>query len=94
MERAELKSAQGNDHSVALAGRKKLLVSAVDDVESFDEQLIVLHTSGGVLVIRGSGLKIEKLSIDGGELSVTGRVDAMDYEDEKPKGGFFAGLFK
>ncbi|MDR2530972.1 MAG: YabP/YqfC family sporulation protein [Oscillospiraceae bacterium] len=94
MERTDLKQQQWSSHAVSLVGRRKLVVSSVDDIESFDEQLIVLHTSAGVLIIRGSALKIEKLSTDGGELSVSGKVDAMDYEDESVKSGLFARLFK
>jgi hypothetical protein len=36
MERSELKSAQYTNHNITLTGRRKLTVSGVDDVESFD----------------------------------------------------------
>lgn len=82
-------------HGVILEGREKLNVSGVEDVESFDDTGVVMYTSKGTLIVRGSGLHIEKLSIDGGELSVMGQIDSMAYEDEKPQsGGFFSRLFR
>ena len=81
-------------HAISLQDRRKLTVSGVEDVESFDENTVVLQTSGGFLVLRGSALHIDKLSIEGGELLVTGRIDSMVYEDAPAaKGGFFARIF-
>lgn len=81
--------------SLTLQGRRKLTITGVEDVESFDENTIVLYTSGGLLVIRGQDLHIEKLSIDGGDLSVDGTVDSLSYEDVNSKsGGFWSRLFK
>lgn len=82
-------------HSLSLQDRHRLSVSGVEDVESFDESAVVLQTVGGLLILRGSGLHIDKLSIEGGELLLTGRIDSLVYEDEGVgKGGFFARLFK
>jgi sporulation protein YabP len=84
----------GLPHSISLNDRHKLTVSGVDDVESFDEAAITLYTSGGMLLVRGSGLKIEKLSIDGGELTVEGRVDSLEYSDAPaPRRGFLSRVF-
>ena len=35
---------------------------------------------------------MEKLSLDGGEVRVSGRVDALNYEEKRASGGFFARL--
>ncbi len=81
-------------HNVIIEGRSRMIVSGVEDVESFDETTIVMYTSRGLLTVRGGDLHIDKLSIDGGELSVEGMIDAIQYEDEQPqKGGFFSRLF-
>ena len=42
---------------------------------------------------RGQGLHLQQLSIDGGQVLVDGSVDAISYEDDIPRGGFFARLF-
>ena len=82
-------------HHVILEGRERLSVSGVEDVESFDESAIVMNTCEGTLVVRGEGLHIEKLSLDGGDLKVEGSVDSTTYEDAGgDRGGFLARLFR
>ena len=81
-------------HRLELVGRERLTVSGVEDVERFDESGIVMSTSAGTLVITGEDLHIGKLSLDGGELHVEGRVDSVSYEDDGAgRGGFFSRLF-
>ena len=55
----------------------------------------MLRTGAGTLVVSGEGLHIGKLSLDGGELHVDGRIDALSYEDapENRGGGLFGRLF-
>ena len=81
-------------HRLELTGREHLLISGVEDVERFDETGIVMSTSAGTLVVTGENLHIGKLSLEGGELYVDGRIDAVSYEeDTASRGGFFARLF-
>ena len=68
-------------HRLELIGREQLTVSGVEDVERFDETGIVMSTAAGTLVVTGEDLHIGKLSLDGGELHVDGRIDAVSYED-------------
>ena len=68
-------------HHILLEGREELTVSGVEEVESFDENTIVMLTVKGTLVVRGEDLHIEKLSLDGGDLKVEGTVDSLSYED-------------
>ena len=83
-----------NPHRLELSGRERLLVSGVEDVERFDETGIVMSTSAGTLVVTGENLHIGKLSLDGGELFVDGRIDSLAYEDDGPaRGGLFSRLF-
>ena len=81
-------------HRLGLVGREKLTVSGVEDVERFDESGIVMSTSAGVLVVTGEDLHIGKLSLDGGELHVDGRIDSVTYEEGgREQGGFLRRLF-
>ena len=81
-------------HRVVLEDRSRLTVSGVEEVESFDENTIVMVTSKGTLVVRGEDLHIEKLSLDGGDLKVEGAVDALSYEDDRGgRGGLLSRLF-
>ena len=79
-------------HKVVLESRNRLSVSGVVDVESFDETMIVLETNRGIMVIRGDGLHLQMLTLDGGQVTVDGTVDSMVYEDDVKKGGFFSRL--
>jgi sporulation protein YabP len=77
----------GGLHRLELDGRERLVVSGVEDVERFDENGIVMSTSAGILTVTGEGLHIGKLSLDGGELHVDGRIDSLSYEDPALGGG-------
>ncbi len=81
-------------HHLSLQNRSKLAISGVEDVESFDENTICLLTTEGGLTVRGSELHIEKLSLDGGDLLVEGKVESLSYEeDNRRQGGLFGRLF-
>ena len=80
-------------HHIILEEREQLVISGVEEVESFDESTIFLTTVQGALEIQGEGLHIEKLSLDGGDLKVEGRVNALIYgEENRVRGGLFARL--
>ena len=81
------------NHHIILEEREQLVVSGVEEVERFDENTILLTTAQGALEIQGEGLHIEKLSLDGGDLKVEGRVNALLYgEENRPRGGLLARL--
>lgn len=83
----------GTGHRLVLEERGSLTVSGVEEVESFDENTIVMGTAQGLLIVRGEELHIEKLSLDGGDLRVHGTVDSLTYEeDRRRRGGFFSRL--
>jgi sporulation protein YabP len=82
-------------HNVILEGRERLSISGVEDVDSFDEESVIVFTSRGTLNVRGSGMRIEKLSVDLGELTLEGSINALQYEDEERKSeSFWRRLFK
>ena len=82
------------EHRVLLEGREELVISGVEEVESFDESAILLTTAQGGLEIQGEGLHIEKLSLDGGDLKVEGTINALIYSDDhgRPRGGLLGRL--
>lgn len=73
-------------HNVILENRRKLSVSGIEEVESFNEEEIILRTShSGMLVIKGTGLHINKLNVDSGDVNISGDISNMDYIDESAK---------
>ena len=81
-------------HTVILEGRERLSISGVVDVQSFDEEQVLLETVRGMLVVRGQGLHVERLQLEAGELIVEGEVGLVEYDDSvQPRGGLLKRLF-
>ena len=59
-------------HQLILEERSRLSVTGVQDVDCFDETVVILFTSLGKLVIRGRGLRVEGFSTDTGDFSLDG----------------------
>ena len=81
-------------HAVTLTDRKRLSITGVEDVDCFNEQIVVLRTPLGTLTVTGAGLNMSLLNVEDGQVSVEGEVDAMEYTGGKKKGGVLGRLFK
>ena len=79
-------------HRLVLEDRHRLTLSGVEDVGRFDETEILIHTCAGTLILRGEELHIEKLSLEGGEVHITGTIVSLAYEEPRPSGGFLSRL--
>lgn len=92
---AEDKKNTAMPHNLVLEDRRLLTLSGVSDVDSFDEETVVVFTDLGELTIKGSDLHINRLSVEVGELTVEGKISALVYsQDAAPKGGFFSKVFR
>ena len=83
--------------NVILENRGKLSISGVNDVLSFDDQVVVLETELGLLTVKGENIRINKLSIDTSEVIVEGEISYLAYSDketEKAKGNLISKIFK
>ena len=80
--------------NIILESRSRLSVTGVENLDSFDDSTVVMVTTGGLLIVRGSGLHIDRLTVESGELGVEGRIDSLQYEDVQEKGGFLSRLFR
>lgn len=94
MEREKNTDKQALPHSLSMQDRKKMAVSGVNEVVNFDENQVTISTTMGTLVIRGSSLHVDQLSLDSGELRLTGRIDIVEYDDSVVSGGFLRRLFQ
>ena len=70
-------------HKVTLDQRKKLTMTGVSEVLSFDEDAVALQTELGRLIVQGSELKLKTLSPEGGQVIINGNVSAMFYEEPR-----------
>ncbi len=82
--------------NLILENREKLNVSGVNDVLSFDDQVVIMETELGLLTVKGENLKINKLNIDTTEVIVEGRINNLTYSEHQAKseGGIFGKIFK
>ena len=97
-ERKNITSTTNVIQNLILENRKKLSISGVNDVLSFDDQVVMIETELGLLTVKGENLRINKLSIDTSEVIVEGEISFLSYNDkeqEKQKsGGFISKNFK
>ena len=68
-------------HKLQLNERKKLAMTGVTEVVSFDENTVVLQTSLGLLIVQGQQLSLQNLSLEGGQVAVEGDMHALSYEE-------------
>ena len=89
-----MQNAEGTrEHALTLVDRKRLSLTGVEDVDCFNEQLVVLRTSQGTLTVAGAGLNLSALSLEDGRVEVEGEVDALEYSGGRKKGGLLGRLF-
>lgn len=94
----EKKLAKPKAQNLILENREKLSISGVIDVESFNDECVIVDTELGVLIVRGEDLHISKLNLDNSELNIEGDIVSCEYDDRdnsRSKGsGFFSRMFK
>ena len=82
-------------HSIVVEDRRSVAISGVTDVESFDEQTVLLMTDAGELMIKGFGMHISKIDVVSGDLTLEGEIYGINYNDSQPSGGsFLSRLFR
>ncbi len=81
-------------HQLILDDRRRLSLSGVSDVDSFDDTTVVAHTALGDLTVRGHDLHISRLNVETGDLSLEGHVDLLEYTEPKPHGNPFRRWFR
>lgn len=80
-------------HKLTLDERKKLGVTGVAEVVSFDEGTVVLRTGLGTLIVQGQGLQLKQLSPEGGSVTVEGQIASLVYEQTREARGLLGRLF-
>ena len=68
-------------HKLMMLNRKSMEITGVEDVISFDTKEVLLETTMGILTIKGEDLKVNRLSIEKGQLEIEGTVDSMKYSE-------------
>ena len=82
--------------NLVMQNREKITITGVNDVLSFDDQIVILETSLGLLTIKGENLRINKLSLDSEEVIIDGDINIVSYSEkemEKKSNSFIGKIF-
>ncbi|CAB1254679.1 sporulation protein YabP [Clostridium sp. MT-14] len=84
MEKKEIKL-EDKKSLLSLENRKKLILTGIIEVISFNEDQISLNTNLGILDIKGKDLKMNKLDVQNGDVSIIGTINSCVYINNEPK---------
>lgn len=73
-------------HKLTLNQREDLNLTGVTEVVSFDDSAVILKTHLGTLTVQGQDLVLKTLSVEGGQVAVSGHVSSLFYEEPRPAG--------
>ena len=94
----EERQASTGQHKLILTNRSKISLNGITDILSFDVNEILIETELGMLMIRGKDLHVNRLTLEKGEVDISGKVDSLQYSDMSKGndrgGSFFGRLFK
>ncbi len=80
---------QNNTHNLILENRHALTSTGVSSIISYDSKDVILETSMGILNVGGNDLNVSELSVQTGEVKITGDIEFIQYEKPKQERGNF-----
>ena len=81
--------------NVIIESRKRLNISGVKQVISFDDETVILDTELGRMTVKGESIKIESFNTGSGDLTASGTIHAVVYmASESSGGGFISRIFR
>lgn len=81
-------------HRLSLTDRKKLTMTGVTEVISFEDTAVVLGTALGTLIVQGEQLQLKTLSLEGGQVEVDGSVSALVYREQRSESSWLRRLLE
>lgn len=88
----EQKKFKTSNQNIFLENRQKISITEVQDVNSFDDEMIEVLTPKGNIIIKGSNLQIQKLDLEDGKVIINGTINSINYiEKDGSKGKGFLG---
>ena len=70
-------------HKLVINNRKTSVVTGVLDVLSFDLNEILLQTEQGMLMVKGTDMHVNRLTLEKGEVDLSGNIDSVIYTEIK-----------
>jgi len=81
--------------NITVEDREKVVITGVEQVESYNDNVVILNTIKGGITVKGEGLNISKLNLDDGSVIIGGKINGINYssKDAVPK-NIMSRLFK
>lgn len=81
------------EHKLTLTDQKKLEITGIEEVDSFNQEEIILVTfDNNLIAIKGEDLNVKNLNTDVGKVSIEGIVYEILYAAQKDGGKKGKGL--
>lgn len=87
-------AAPGRAHTLTLQDRRQLTLTGVTRVISCDETGAVVETPQGNLSVGGQGIQVSELSVHTGQVNISGKIEYLQYAENRQSGGLLARLLK
>ena len=81
-------------HTVTITDRSIIALTAVDEVVSFDDTMVTLSVGERLMNVSGTELSVTKLSLQDGEVVISGEIDAVVYFEQTKKKSLLGRLKK
>lgn len=84
------------NQNILIEDRNRASITGVEQVESFNDNTIILKTVKGGMIIKGEGLNVDKLNLDDGNVKISGVINGINYVDKASaqKGNLIGKIFK
>lgn len=76
-------------HNVVIENRESIALSGVKDAPAFNENEALICTDYGDIVVKGSGMRLDALDLESGNVKIYGKITALIYNDKLQAKGFF-----
>lgn len=70
---------QLKSQNIVIEDRNLVTITGVEQVDSFNDNNIILSTIKGGLSIKGEGLNVAKLNLDDGSVKISGVINSIVY---------------
>ncbi len=82
---SDLSQYQPGTHNILIEDRRRIRITGVLDVESFQEDEATVLTQAGPLTVWGEQLKLGKLDPESGQVVLEGELFSLEYEQPAPE---------
>ena len=84
------------NQNIFIEDRNKVTITGVEQVDSFNDNTIILRTVKGGMTIRGEGLNVGKLNLDNGNININGIINGIVYnnKDSSQRKNIIGKIFK